>query len=268
MLSFVKAFYGVGKGMTAKKTEKGKEGMMANIGKAVLSWLAKEILVKVTEKAPDLLSKMKAWWQGKTIAIIGPTASGKNSLFDRVRNQPAPNQHIQTRGAEEVGNFNFTWAKGEGGIDFKCKRSLNVGGEVDERERFWGQACAGSDVIFYLVDLQKLNEDRESILNRIKSDLKWLATNLKNFKKDVKIHILLNKVDTLPFSGEPEDQREHIMNVLKDESAHVREIAIKFFADQKNVITGISPISMVDDYLFRTFFTNALSSVFAGAEKV
>lgn len=248
--------------------KKDKEGLMSNIAKIILSYLTKEILEKVVEKAPEYFVRMKSWWSGRTIAVIGPTASGKNSLFDRIKDLPPPGQHIQTRGAEAVGNFDVSW--GVGGrdkIEFKCKRSINVGGEIDERERFWGQACADADVVFYLVDFQKLLENRESSIDRVRDDFKWIASRLKSFKQGVKFHILLNKVDKIEFSGEPEDHRDHIVKLVKEESIKIQNIAHKFFGDQKAAIVGVSPISMIDDYLFRTFFTSVLSEVFAEVTK-
>ncbi len=248
--------------------KKEKEGMMSNIAKIILTYLTKEIIEKVAEKAPEYFVRMKLWWSGRTIAVIGPTASGKNSLFDRIKDLPPPSQHVQTRGAEGVGNFDVSWVVGgRDKIEFKCKRSINVGGEIDERERFWEQACAGADVVFYLVDFQKLIEDRESSIDRVRGDFKWLASCLKGFKQGVRVHILLNKVDTIKFSGEPEDHRDHIVNLVRDESIKIQDIAHKFLGEQRTAIVGVSPISMIDDYLFRTFFTSVLSEVFAEGTK-
>lgn len=74
------------------------------------------------------------WWNGKTIAIVGATASGKNSFYDCLLEKDPPKEHIQTRGVEKVHSFTVKRnIQGLGTIELRCKRSVNVGGEVDEQ---------------------------------------------------------------------------------------------------------------------------------------
>src|SRR5690606_6528708 len=82
-------------------------------------------------------------------------------------------------------------------IDFVCRSAINVGGEVDERERYWHDACKDSDYIFYLVDADKMQKDEAVVLKRVEDDLDWFATHIGGFKAGRKLYILLNKIDLL-----------------------------------------------------------------------
>ncbi|MGM3387262.1 hypothetical protein KXR94_06390 [Stutzerimonas stutzeri] len=238
--------------------------MIAGIFKGVLAGLIKDLLKDAAKRTPSFVQSLKSWWYGKTIAIIGPTASGKNSMFSRIKKEQPPVEYIQTRGADEVGDFKFSWRLGDGSpVEFNCKKSINVGGEHDERDRVWAQACAGADVIFYLVDIKQLKEEPSSTLDRIRGDFRWMAEKFRDFKAGVVVQILMNKVDELDFTGSLEDQRQHILDVLKDESDRIHDIARKILGARSASIVGISPISMIDDYLFDVFFVDVLSTVFS-----
>lgn len=221
------------------------------------------------KSAPGWYSKLKSWWTGKCIAIIGPTASGKNSFFNKLKRENAPTEHIQTRGAEEVGTFKFTWPlpdKTE--VDFRCRNSINVGGEVDERERYWLQSCSGADVIFYLIDLDKLSNNPDDTKDRIKSDFKWIASNISHFKANSSIHVLINKVDIL-LNGcpDPSDIEEKISKGLESYLEDIEYSAKKILGVYFDKITGISPISMIDPHIFSIYFTAVLQTVFKSKAK-
>lgn len=218
--------------------------------------------------APEFCSKVKSWWNGKCIAIIGPTASGKNSLFNKLKREKAPIEHIQTRGAEEIGTFNFAWPLPDKSIiDFKCKNSINVGGEIDERERYWLQSCQDADVIFYLIDLEKLIKGNSIVTDRIKSDIKWLASNIPQFKAGSSIHLLVNKIDILSNNCDPVEIESIISNGTKIHLDEIENIAKKVLGPHFERISGISPISMTDPHLFSVYFTAALQSVFNARNK-
>lgn len=218
---------------------------------------------QLTKAAPEILSKVKNWWNGKCIAIIGPTASGKNSLFSKLKREEAPTEHIQTRGSEEVGTFNFKWPLPDRTkIDFKCKRSVNVGGEIDERERYWLSSCKDADVIFYLVDITKLKSHPDATQRRIQSDLKWISANVHNFKAESCIHILINKVDSLISGCDPIDVTDTVESSVGAHLAELERISRKILGPNFSRISGISPISMTDNHLFTTYFTATLQAVF------
>lgn len=216
--------------------------------------------------AKDKVDPLRKWWNGKCIAVIGPTASGKNSLFRKLRRLEAPSEHIQTRGAEKIDTFKFNWPlPDKTSIEFRCRNAINVGGEIDERERFWLESTKNADVIFYLIDLEKLlkveNYKDSDVVNRIKSDFKWMATSIPNFKAASSIHILINKIDVLTINSEVseiEDKLKQIREVI----THLEDLAKSIFGLHFHRVSGLSPISMIDGYLFSKYFTEALNSIF------
>lgn len=213
----------------------------------------------VIEKIPQAVEWLKKWWTGKAIAIIGPTASGKNSMFSRLRKEPVPAEHIQTRGAEKVVDFKISWPLPQGdSVDFYCRRSINIGGEIDERERYWLQACEGADVIFYLLDGEKLQKARDATLERFRDDMHWLVTHFRHFKPSVTIHLLLNKIDvtmgSYPYSPSAFDSIAKLVDAMEEE-------AKACLGDYFQRVTGVTPISMSDEHLFGKYFSGALTAI-------
>lgn len=219
--------------------------------------------------APGWYSKVKDWWDGKCIAIIGPTAAGKNSFFSKLKMENAPVEHIQTRGAEAIATFKFAWPLSDKTeVNFRCKNSINVGGEIDERERYWLQSCSSSDVIFYLVDFDKLSREPGETKERIRSDLIWIASNISQFKSGSSIHILINKVDVL--LSECKDLSDIEENISKGLEPYLKDIessANKILGVYFDRITGVSPISMNNAYLFSIYFAAVLQAVFKSKVK-
>lgn len=220
----------------------------------------------IFKAAPEKFRELADWWQGKNIAIIGPTASGKNSMFSRLKRESPPPEHIQTRGAEKVGSFKFKWLVDGEKVEFNCRKSINVGGEIDERERNWADACKDADAIFYLVDIKNLLSDKDTTIARIRQDFLWLAKNINDFKCGVVIHVLLNKIDEIEFPGNIEDKKQYLLNEIEGESTLIQELAKKILGPRGDLIVGISPISMADDFLFDQFFVGALKKVFLKVE--
>lgn len=212
-----------------------------------MSWIAKFFTVIVEaaaivliEKLPEFYKKIKSWWNGKTIAIIGATASGKNSMFSRLRKEPIPAEHIQTRGAEKVTDFKVSWPLPNGEhVDFKCKRSINIGGEIDERERYWLQACQGADVIFYLIDAEKLLKFPPATIKRFHDDMCWLVTKFRHFKPSVTIHLLLNKIDvTLGPSPHTKSALTSMTKLVDTIEKEAKDTLAEYFQR----VTGVTPI--------------------------
>ena len=230
-------------------------------------WLAGKVTT-AADKAPATIGRIthsiKDWWQGKTIAIIGATASGKNSMFSRLRNEEPPTEHVQTRGTDKVKSFKVRRNYPEiGEITFTCRHAINVGGETDERDRFWAQACTNADFIFYLVDMERLKRDSIGYINRIKEDLRWLSSNANEFKHDRKIHILLNKVDlTAQIPQDADDHKKYIVESVKDETTTIESIATNILDRNASILSGVSPISMKDKILFNAFFNDALRDIY------
>ncbi|PMR77940.1 GTPase domain-containing protein [Billgrantia endophytica] len=219
------------------------------------------------KQAPGAVKDLVKWWNGKTIAVIGATASGKNSFYDCLLEKDPPKEHISTRGAEKVDSFTVRRnIQGLETIELRCKRSVNVGGEVDERIRFWSQACSDADFIFYLVDMERLNDPdiHDTYHLRIGDDLKWLGANLSKFKEGCKVHLLLNKIDKiLEIPSLVDNRREFIENELNRHIAEMESRAKSILDRNSSALSGASPMCMVDKDLFNFLFDGVLASIYS-----
>jgi len=66
------------------------------------------LLTSLPEAGKQLSRLVKGtldWWSGKKIAVIGPTASGKDSFLARLRNQEIPRVHANSTMGETVESF-------------------------------------------------------------------------------------------------------------------------------------------------------------------
>ncbi|HHQ6722807.1 TPA: hypothetical protein ACSTNG_002581 [Serratia fonticola] len=234
-------------------------------------WIEKAVGAVVTaltkiaiDKVPGMYKELVNWWNGKSIAIIGPTASGKNSFFNKLIGDIVPTEHIQTRGAENVKTFNFSWSlPNKTEVKFKCKNSINVGGEIDERERFWLQSCTEADVIFYLIDFDKLTNNTENTMHRIKSDFKWIASNIPKFKKESSLFIVINKMDLIFDGGvDPSTIERELTSALSAHLENLDEATKKTLGTYTSRISGLGPMSMTDSHIFSICFTSALQMIF------
>ena len=232
-----------------------------------------DLMVKVgtwgvdqVKQAPEAFKGFMKWWNGKTIAVIGATASGKNSFYDCLLEKDPPKEHIQTRGAEKVDSFTVKRSiQGLETIELRCKRSINVGGEVDERIRYWSQACSDADFIFYLVDMERLNAPDlyDTYHSRIGDDLKWLGANLSKFKEGCKIHLLLNKIDrVLEIPSFVDNRREFIENELAKKIADMENRTKSILDQNSSALSGVSPMCMVDKDLFNYLFDGVLIRIY------
>jgi hypothetical protein len=225
------------------------------VGKILSETVGKE-LIDAIKKLPKIV---RAKWKGKKIAAIGPTAAGKNSFYNRLRRQEIPDQHHQTRSAENVEKFPFRQTRPDSGVlNFECKRSINVGGETDERERYWLQACDDADVVFYIIDVERLQREGCTAGSRIHADLKWIATNISRMRENTLVHILVNKVDLLLVSHKTAAAvGEHLVPDIDALQAACKSL----FGAYAKRVTGVTPISMRDEHIFNTSFAEALVAV-------
>jgi hypothetical protein len=150
-----------------------------------------EHLVRLVKGAID-------WWSGKKIAVIGPTASGKDSFLARLQNREIPQVHSNSPMGEKIKSFSVKLAlSSRQVIDITCKGVINIGGETDYRDTpsGWLAVCKDADVIFYVMTVNDLSEKRFLKGRRIRQDLDWLQSALPHLKQGVLIHILINKID-------------------------------------------------------------------------
>jgi len=214
----------------------------------------------VIELFRDLPPRIRRWWNRKKIAVIGPTAVGKNSLYHRLKDEPIPDDHNQTKGAERIPNFNYRRTLPNGKqFEVTFKRCINVGGEMAERNRYWFDACDDADVIFYMITLDDLKNQKFRQGSRIHSDLKWLATHMGKMRPNVLVHLLVNKIDKELEGGE---EYTEFVAKLKPPLDELESTANALFGDYKAKLTGISPTSMKDDHIFAVSFPKALEAVY------
>jgi hypothetical protein len=138
------------------------------------------------------------WWSGKKIAVIGPTASGKDSFLARLQNVEIPRVHTNSTIGEKIKSFDVKLALSNRKIiDITCKGVINIGGEADYRDApsGWLSVCKDADVIFYMMTVNDLSGKRYLKGRRVRQDLDWLQTALPHLKAGALIHILINKID-------------------------------------------------------------------------
>jgi hypothetical protein len=219
-----------------------------------------KIAKEVGKAIEELSSKVKDWWNGKKIAVLGPTAVGKNCFYQRLKGEIISKQHIQTTASERIPPFIYRHNLPDG-REFKivCKNSINVGGEVDKRELFWIDACKDSDVIFYMMTVTDLKDEKYKPGQRIYDDLKWLATNMGKFKHNTLIHFLINKIDMDLVNGEKYNE---YINELEPNIKEFERAAKNIFGPYESRLTCITPTSMLDDHIFAISFPKALEAVY------
>jgi GTPase SAR1 family protein len=203
------------------------------------------------------------WWSGKKIAVIGPTASGKDSFLARLQNREIPQVHSNSPMGEKIKSFRVKLAlSNHQAIDITCKGVINIGGETDYRDTpsGWLAVCQDADVIFYVMTIKDLAGSKFLKGRRIRQDLDWLLTALPHLKQGVLIHILINKID--------EEIESHT-----DYRVLAEELAKKLGAlDQtvNNVLhpyqaayTGATLISMKNKQIYARAINNVLRSVYS-----
>lgn len=221
-------------------------------------------VAKIAQKLDEIIKSWKPsvrnWWNGKKIAVLGPTAAGKNSLYNRLKGLPIPTEHAQTRGAEKVDKFEFSFSlPNRKEFKISCKRAVNVGGERDERDRYWFHACDNADIVFYLLTVDDLKAGRFEPGSRIHNDFEWLASKLPKMTSHVLVHILVNKIDLIFTSDRTyKDIDADLQPALQELERSARSA----FGPYQDRLTGATPTSMKNDHLFAVSFSLALQAVY------
>ncbi|HMK86208.1 MAG TPA: GTPase domain-containing protein, partial [Steroidobacteraceae bacterium] len=146
-----------------------------------------------------LVAGVLDWWSGKKIAVIGPTASGKDSFLARLQDREIPAVHSNSAMGETIKSFPVKLAlSNRRVVDITCKGVINIGGEADYRDdpTGWLSVCKDADVVFYVMTVNDLCKKRFLKGRRIRQDLDWLLTALPQLKPAALIHILINKIDS------------------------------------------------------------------------
>jgi len=198
------------------------------------------------------------WWSGKKIAVIGPTASGKDSFLARLQNREIPPVHSNSTAGEQVKSFPVKLALSNRQlVDITCKGVINVGGEADYRDApsGWLAVCKDADVVFYVMTVNDLCKKRFVRGRRIRQDLDWLLTALPHLKRGALIHILINKID-LQIENHTDYQR--LAAELAQDLRALDETVKRVLHPYEASYTGATLISMKN----KQIYTRAVNIVF------
>ena len=203
------------------------------------------------------------WWSGKKIAVIGPTAAGKDSFLARLQNREIPRIHSNSPMAEKVKSFRVKLALSHHRvIDITCKGVINVGGETDYRDAptGWLAVCKDADVVFYVMTIKDLFEKRFLYGRRIRQDLDWLLTALPHLKKDALIHILINKIDQ---EIESHTDYRALAEKLAKELSTLDQTVKAVLHPYEARYTGATLISMKNKQIYTRAINEVLRSVYS-----
>jgi len=217
----------------------------------------------VGEHVIRLVKGALEWWAGKKIAVIGPTASGKDSFLARLQNQEIPSIHANSPMGERIKSFDVKLAlSNRQVVDITCKGVINIGGETDYRDTpsGWLAVCKDADVIFYVMTVNDLSGKRYLKGRRIRQDFEWLQTELPHLKQGVLIHILINKIDAkIESHTDCQALGEELAQELSALDRTVRSVLHPYEARY----TGATLISMKNKQIYTRAINIVLRSVYS-----
>lgn len=219
---------------------------------------------KVGEVLGGGSAKAVQWWNGQKIAVLGRTATGKDSLLARLRGTSLPTEHLPTKAAGKLARFEIRYALPKGAaLRMTARRVRNVGGAIEDRDVDWRGACEGADIVFYLLTIEDLRARQHLVGGRVHDDLMWLAAHLRETSAASRVHLLVNKIDQqfLPGLG-----HEAIVDALRPALDDLQATAAHVLSAYRHRLTGVTPTSMTDDYLFGVSFGAALQSIHDAAK--
>ena len=215
-----------------------------------------EHLIRLVKGALD-------WWSGKKIAVIGPTASGKDSFLARLQNREIPEIHSNSPMGEKIKSFDVKLAlSNRKAIDITCKGVINIGGETDYRDTpsGWLSVCKDADVVFYMMTVNDLSAKRFLKGRRIRQDLDWLQSALPHLKQGALIHILINKIDE---QIESHTDYRALGEELAQELAALDRTVRSVLHPYEARYTGATLISMKDKQIYTRAINIVLRSVYS-----
>ena len=203
------------------------------------------------------------WWSGKKIAVIGPTASGKDSFLARLQNKEIPEVHSNSAMGEKVKSFKVKLAlSNHQVIDITCKGMVNIGGETDYRDMpsGWLSVCKDANVVFYVMTVEDLSAKRFLKGRRIRQDLDWLLAALPELKRGTLIHILINKIDE---KIESHTDYAALADELDKELRALNKTVNRVLHPYEARYTGATLISMKNKQIYTRAIDYALRSVYS-----
>jgi hypothetical protein len=217
----------------------------------------------VGEHIVRLVKGALEWWSGKKIAVIGPTASGKDSFLARLRNREIPEIHSNSPMGEKIRSFDVKLAlSNRQVVDITCKGVINIGGETDYRDApsGWLSVCKDADVVFYMMTVNDLSAKRFFKGRRIRQDLDWLQRALPHLKQGALIHILINKIDE---QIESHTDYRALAEELAQELAALDRTVRNVLHPYEARYTGATLISMKDKQIYTRAINIVLGSVYS-----
>lgn len=229
------------------------------------------LLSTMTNQNPQvrvLLKRAQRWWSGKKIAVIGPTAGGKDSFLARLQGKPIPTVHSSSTTGEAVKAFQVKLTlSSQKAIDIRCKGTINIGGEADHRDApdGWLAVCRDADVVFYVMTVTDLLEKAFRRGGRVRGDLDWLLTAIPYLKQDALIHILINKVDERIDSHTDYPALAH---ELASDLGALHRIVEKTLHPYETKYTGATLISMKSRQIYTIAMNEVLQAVYAAFHEI
>ena len=207
------------------------------------------------------------WWSGKKIAVIGPTASGKDSFLARLENREIPAVHTNSAMGEKIKSFRVKLMLSRGqAIDIACKGMINIGGESDYRDTpsGWLSVCRDADVVFYVMTIDDLAKKRYLDGRRIREDVDWLLTALPHLKRHALVHILINKIDK---EIESHTDYQALANRLEKQLGALDRMVKTVLHPYEKRYTGATLISMKNKQIYTRAINDVLSAVYSAFHK-
>jgi len=198
------------------------------------------------------------WWQGKKIAVIGPTAAGKDSFLARLQNRQIPRVHSNSAMGERIKSFDVKLAlSNRQVVDITCKGVINIGGEADYRDdpSGWLAVCKDADVVFYVMTVNDLAKRRFLKGRRIRQDLDWLQTAMPHLRRGALVHILINKIDEMI---ETHMDYRALAEELAEELSELDRTTREVLQPYEARYTGATLISMKN----KQIYTRAINIIF------
>jgi len=203
------------------------------------------------------------WWSGKKIAVIGPTAAGKDSFLARLQNREIPVVHTNSAMGEKVKSFPVRLAlSNRQVVDITCKGVINIGGEADYRDdpSGWLLVCKDADVVFYVMTVSDLTKKRFLRGRRIRQDLDWILTALPHLKPAALIHILINKIDS---HIESHTDYQALADELAEDLAELDRTVRSVLHPYEARYTGATLTSMKNKQIYTRAINIALRAVYS-----
>lgn len=209
-------------------------------------------------------SILAAYFDKKTLAILGPVGVGKNCFYDRLRGLDFPKEPTATAGKEPIPTFQIKYTlPNKDQLVMYCK-GCNVSGEENElsypREH-WKPAIEDVDIIFYVMDYESHFKTKKYQGNeRVHRDIKWLASMMPTVSGDVKVHFFVNKIDTVIKDG---SELEKFHEDHKAQIEEFKSFVKKCFGPYHSRLTGhVTPISLKENDIWAFSFLTAIVQIY------